>query len=187
MKHVFSAFTLYANVLRRVKVPFDEKPSRSSSERPFTGTCPPSPKKDKLDYPSFFVLFFLLLSGRLVRNLCFPGAGSSESTSSFLAYSPLCRHTGVGISDGAVDRRGRTRRKLMRQRRDGQRSESCIDNETLERNNPRTLLSDIPQPRRALLSRLLALADRTDDSLLRSRPLRRQYPNPCHPSPSLQV
>lgn len=24
MKHVFSAFTLYANVLRRVKVPFDE-------------------------------------------------------------------------------------------------------------------------------------------------------------------
>lgn len=24
VKHVFSAFTLYANVLRRVKVPFDE-------------------------------------------------------------------------------------------------------------------------------------------------------------------
>lgn len=61
VKHVFSAFTLYANVLRRVKVPFDEEPSRSSSEGPFTGSCPPPTplkKKGKLYSLSFFFLTF---------------------------------------------------------------------------------------------------------------------------------
>lgn len=56
VKHVFSAFTLYANVLRRVKVPFDEEPSRGSSEGPFTGGYPP-PKKRQTFLSIFFFLY----------------------------------------------------------------------------------------------------------------------------------
>lgn len=58
VKHVFSAFTLYANVLRRVKVPFDEEPSRSSSEGPFTGSCPPHPPSKKKTNFTLYLFFF---------------------------------------------------------------------------------------------------------------------------------
>lgn len=64
VKHVFSAFTLYANVLRRVKVPFDEEPSRSSSEGPFTGSCtPPSIQKKKKTNFTLYLLLFNIQEG----------------------------------------------------------------------------------------------------------------------------
>lgn len=75
----------------------------------------------------------------------------------------------------------RTRLKLMHQRTDGQRSESCIHNETLQRNKPRALISEIPKPswRPAPGSPVMPVACRRhDDHFPRARPLRRRrYPN----------
>lgn len=44
MKHVFSAFTLYANVLRRVKVSFDEA-QQGVHQKMHTLETPPPPKR----------------------------------------------------------------------------------------------------------------------------------------------
>lgn len=52
VKHVFSAFTLYANVLRRVKVPFDE-----AQQEFIRGTIHWNPPKRSLQLFAFFFFF----------------------------------------------------------------------------------------------------------------------------------
>lgn len=60
--------------------------------------------------------------------------------------SPFCGLIGVVRRDGAFGGVGRAGLKVMRQRSDGHRSESCIANETLQRSDPQTLPSARPGP-----------------------------------------
>lgn len=86
VKHVFSAFTLYANVLRGVKVPFDE------AQQEFIGKSIhwnlPKKKKDSLHLKLFFSGGWkLTFSDPSMEK--FPWAGSFESAGGFFAYSTV--------------------------------------------------------------------------------------------------
>lgn len=87
VKHVFSAFTLYANVLRRVKVPFDEAQQEFIRETIHWNLA--KKKKTQTSHSSFF-RWKDDFQGALRAELCFPRAGSCESTCGFyFADSPV--------------------------------------------------------------------------------------------------
>lgn len=126
VKHVFSAFTLYANVLRRVKVPFDE------AQQEFIGksihwNLPKKKKKRLATLKAFSGGWKLTFRDPSMEK--FPWAGSFESAGGFFAYSTvsaLCKDTrGIVVSEKTLDI-GIPRLKLTRQHTDGKRREESV-------------------------------------------------------------
>lgn len=142
VKHVFSAFTLYANVLRRVKVPFDEAQQEFIRKSIHWNLSKKRPKdyafRLKVDFQRF-------LSG---KEMLFPRDGSFKSTGGIL----LTHHFKLsGRTQGYRRKRESSwyrnihKLKLMCQHTDGKRREHCIDNKTLQRKDSHAVVSNIPQ------------------------------------------
>lgn len=95
VKHVFSAFTLYANVLRRVKVPFDEAQQEFIRETIHWNLA----KKKTQTLLSSFSRWKDDFQGALQAKLCFPRAGSCKSICGFFffLFSLVVKTQGIDV------------------------------------------------------------------------------------------